>query len=35
MDVSAHVAPPYGSFLGWLIPLHLRSYIYARPAACL
>ena len=33
--MSAHVAPPYGSFIGWLIPVHVRPYMYARPAAAL
>ena len=26
---------PYGSFIGWLIHVHVRPYMYARPAAAL
>ena len=29
------MAPPYGSFIGWLIHVHVRPYMYARPAAAL
>ena len=31
--VSAHVAPPYGNFIGWLIPTVRPFYMYAWPAA--
>ena len=27
--LSAHAAPPYGSFIGSLIPVHVRPYTYA------
>ena len=31
--MHAHGLSAYGSFIGWLIHVHVRPYMYARPAA--